>query len=67
MLFEKPGRFPGQVAGKSPYLQAVQITVPPGDRPQDWVGRLAAIRVTGQGSNSLRGELVAVERGGFAA
>ena len=25
VLLEKPGRHPGQIAGKSPYLQAVQI------------------------------------------
>ena len=25
VLLEKPGRHPGQMAGKSPYLQAVQI------------------------------------------
>ena len=24
VLFEKPGRHPGQIAGKSPYLQPVQ-------------------------------------------
>ena len=26
VLFEKPGRHPGQIAGRSPYLQAVHAT-----------------------------------------
>ena len=28
MLFEKPGRHPGQIAGRSPYLQPVQVMAP---------------------------------------
>jgi tRNA-2-methylthio-N6-dimethylallyladenosine synthase len=51
VLVEKPGRHPGQMAGKSPYLQAVQF---PGDgaRPGD----IVPVRITATGSNSLFGE-----------
>jgi tRNA-2-methylthio-N6-dimethylallyladenosine synthase len=53
VLFEKPGRHPGQIAGKSPYLQAVQIEsqgAVPGD--------ILAVEITGTGSNSLFGRRV---------
>ncbi len=53
VLFEKPGRYPGQLAGKSPYLQAVQIET---DRYQ--VGDVATVRIAAMGSNSLFGEAV---------
>ena len=29
VLFEKPGRLPGQLVGRSPYLQPVQVMAPP--------------------------------------
>ena len=50
VLVEKPGRHPGQVAGKSPYLQAVQF-----DGPADLVGQVVPVRITSQGTNSLFG------------
>jgi tRNA-2-methylthio-N6-dimethylallyladenosine synthase len=53
VLFEKPGRHPGQIAGKSPFLQAVQIDAH-GARPGD----ILAVHVTGTGSNSLFGRRV---------
>ncbi len=51
VLLEKPGRHPGQVAGKSPYLQAVQIE---GDVAA--IGTEIPVRITRAGSNSLFGE-----------
>jgi tRNA-2-methylthio-N6-dimethylallyladenosine synthase len=53
VLLEKPGRHPGQVAGKSPYLQAVQIE---GDVSA--IGSVVRVRITRAGSNSLFGEAV---------
>src|SRR3954465_15174225 len=29
ILFDKPGRYPGQIVGRSPYLQPVQVMAPP--------------------------------------
>jgi tRNA-2-methylthio-N6-dimethylallyladenosine synthase len=51
VLMEKPGRHPGQLAGKSPYLQAVQI-----EGAGVAVGDIVSVRITATGSNSLFGE-----------
>ncbi|TDR87160.1 tRNA (N6-isopentenyl adenosine(37)-C2)-methylthiotransferase MiaB [Enterovirga rhinocerotis] len=48
LLIEKPGRHPGQLAGKSPYLQAIQVEGI--DAP---VGSVVPVTVTGLASNSL--------------
>ncbi len=53
VLFEKTGRMPGQMVGKSDYLHAVHVdsdTVAPGD--------LARVRIVSSGPNSLAGELL---------
>ncbi len=52
VLFEKPGRRPGQIAGKTPYLQAVQA-----DGPDSLIGKVAAVEIVECGSNSLFGRL----------
>jgi tRNA-2-methylthio-N6-dimethylallyladenosine synthase len=52
VLFEKPGRYPGQIAGKSPYLQPVQV-----DGPEHLIGRVAAVEIVECSSNSLFGRL----------
>ena len=48
VLVEKAGRHPGQMAGKSPYLQAVQI-----EDASARIGDIVEVDVTGIGSNSL--------------
>jgi len=53
VLMEKPGRQPGQVAGRSPYLQAVHV-----DAPTALIGSIVPIRVKSVGPNSLYGELI---------
>jgi tRNA-2-methylthio-N6-dimethylallyladenosine synthase len=50
VLFEKPGRYPGQIVGRSPYLQPVQVMA-----PQTMIGGIAAVKVTEIASNSLFG------------
>jgi tRNA-2-methylthio-N6-dimethylallyladenosine synthase len=57
VLFEKPGRYPGQVQGKSPYLQAVHLDCPEGLAPADFVGRILDVEITELASNSLHGKL----------
>ena len=52
VLLEKPGRHPGQMAGKSPYLQAVQI-----ETDSHQIGDIVTVRITQAGSNSLFGEV----------
>jgi tRNA-2-methylthio-N6-dimethylallyladenosine synthase len=56
VLFEKPGRLPGQVVGRSPYLQPVQVMA-----PSSLIGDIATVRITGVGSNSLFGDLHSTE------
>ena len=52
MLFERPGRHNGQIVGRSPYLQPVQIEAPP-----SLIGEIAAVTITEVASNSLFGAL----------
>jgi tRNA-2-methylthio-N6-dimethylallyladenosine synthase len=63
VLFEKPGRHPGQMVGRSPYLQAVHVI-----GPSSLTGEIASIRITGVEANSLSGVLdSASPRGGAAS
>jgi tRNA-2-methylthio-N6-dimethylallyladenosine synthase len=52
VLFERPGRHNGQLVGRSPYLQPVQV-----DAPSWLIGEIATVTVTEVGSNSLFGAL----------
>ncbi|MBV9509446.1 MAG: MiaB/RimO family radical SAM methylthiotransferase, partial [Caulobacteraceae bacterium] len=52
VLFEREGRRPGQVTGRSPYLQPVHI-----DGSLDLVGQIAPIRITRTTRGSLSGAL----------
>jgi tRNA-2-methylthio-N6-dimethylallyladenosine synthase len=51
VLYEKPGRLPGQMVGKSEHLMAVHVTHPEGK-----VGDLVRVRVTAASTNSLAAE-----------
>ena len=53
VLFEKKGRHPGQIAGKSPWLQAVQV-----DGPEALIGAARLVEITAVGPNSLFGRLL---------
>jgi tRNA-2-methylthio-N6-dimethylallyladenosine synthase len=52
VLFEKPGRHPGQLVGRSPYLQWVHAQAPA--RCQ---GAVLPVKITGAGPNSLASEV----------
>jgi tRNA-2-methylthio-N6-dimethylallyladenosine synthase len=52
VLLEKPGRYPGQLTGKSPFLQAVQL-----DAPASLLGSVVPVTIERIGSNSLFGAL----------
>ncbi|TCO72084.1 tRNA (N6-isopentenyl adenosine(37)-C2)-methylthiotransferase MiaB [Rhodovulum euryhalinum] len=54
VLFEKPGRMPGQIVGKSDHLQAVHV-----EAGADWLGRIARVEITATSPNSLAGRLAA--------
>jgi tRNA-2-methylthio-N6-dimethylallyladenosine synthase len=53
VLLEKPGRHPGQIVGRTPYLQPVQVSA--SDR---MIGEIAMITIAEVDSNSLFGQLV---------
>jgi tRNA-2-methylthio-N6-dimethylallyladenosine synthase len=53
VLLEKPGRLSGQLAGKSPYLQAVQVMA-----PSHLIGEVVPVTVTEIGTNSLFGDMI---------
>jgi tRNA-2-methylthio-N6-dimethylallyladenosine synthase len=53
VLFEKPGREPGQLVGRSPYLHPVHAQAEAAT-----IGRIARVRVDLRTANSLKGVLV---------
>jgi tRNA-2-methylthio-N6-dimethylallyladenosine synthase len=53
ILFEKTGRHPGQIVGRTPYLQSVQV-----DGAQSLIGATQTALITQRGSNSLFGALL---------
>jgi tRNA-2-methylthio-N6-dimethylallyladenosine synthase len=52
VLFEKPGRRPGQAIGRSPYLQAVHA-----EDAQALIGTVRAVKILAAQPNSLKGVL----------
>jgi len=50
VLFEKPGRLPGQLVGRSPYLQPVHVMAPP-----SLIGEVVAVAINAMAANSLFG------------
>ncbi|MEY1554283.1 tRNA (N6-isopentenyl adenosine(37)-C2)-methylthiotransferase MiaB [Yoonia sp. R2331] len=53
VLFEKAGREPGQMIGKSDYLHAVYA-----DAPDSVLGQVVPVRITQSSPNSLKGVLI---------
>ncbi len=52
VLLERPGRDPGQMVGKSPYLHAVHLDAGP-----ELAGQVVAVKILHSGRNSLAGEI----------
>ena len=52
VLFERPGRHPGQLIGRSPYLQSVHCSAPAG-----LIGAMAPVTIHAATHNSLAGEM----------
>jgi tRNA-2-methylthio-N6-dimethylallyladenosine synthase len=53
VLLERPGKLSGQLVGKSPWLQAVQV-----DAPREMIGEIVPVTIERVGSNSLFGTLM---------
>lgn len=58
VLFEKPGRYPGQQVGKTPYLQAVYV------ESSNLIGKVVDVAILEATSNSLRGAVASSQHGG---
>ncbi len=52
VLLDRPGRRPGQLVGRSPYMQSVHVTAPASMRDA-----IARVRVTAARANSMSGEI----------
>ena len=62
VLLDRRGREPGQLVGRSPYMQAVHM-----DAPDDRLGTIQPIRITKAHANSLTGCPAAADGTGTAA
>ncbi|MEE8293613.1 MAG: tRNA (N6-isopentenyl adenosine(37)-C2)-methylthiotransferase MiaB [Kiloniellales bacterium] len=52
VLLDRPGRRPGQLVGRSPYMQAVHV-----DAPEALAGAIVSVRIDAAHPNSLSGQL----------
>ena len=53
VLIEKTGRMPGQIGGRSPYLQAVHMA-----GPERLIGTVQPVLIVSAGNNSIEGKIV---------
>ncbi len=53
VLIEKPGRMPGQIGGRSPYLQAVHMA-----GNEALIGTIQQVLIVAAGNNSIEGKIV---------
>jgi tRNA-2-methylthio-N6-dimethylallyladenosine synthase len=58
ILFERRGRYPGQIVGRSPWLLAVQVKA-----PEALIGSIGRVVIEAAGPNSLFGRLAGVGPG----
>ena len=52
ILLERKGRHPGQLIGKTPWLQSVHVTA-----PELFIGDMVDVDIISAGPNSLAGEI----------
>lgn len=57
VLFERVGKHPRQVIGRSPFMQAVHVELPVGFEPNDIIGQIRDCAIMLSGPNSLAGQL----------
>lgn len=54
VLIERTGKYPGQLSGKSPYMQSINID----DAGTHTIGDLIKVKITEASPNSIKGELL---------
>ncbi len=62
ILFERPGRHPGQIVGRSPWLQPIHVAGAP-----QLIGTIRRVRIESASANSLFGTLVDAPTGATEA
>ncbi|BBK45251.1 tRNA-2-methylthio-N(6)-dimethylallyladenosine synthase [Allostella vacuolata] len=62
VLFEKRGRHPGQLIGRTPWLQSVHA-----EGAERLIGQEVEVDIAGSGPNSLAGRIVTIEPAGMGA
>ena len=60
ILFERPGHKPGQVVGRSPWMQSTYVPVNSAQQNR-FIGQTLDIHITGASATALKGELVLVD------
>ncbi len=58
VLFDRRGRQPLQLAGRSPHMQAVHVNFEDADEAASCYGAIVDVRITAAHANSLAGRLV---------
>ncbi len=54
VLFDREGKHEGQIIGKTPYMQSVYLQNP----PENLLGNIVNVKITGTSTSSLTGEVV---------
>ena len=57
VLFERRGKLSGQIAGRTPYMQAVYVNCKGEEAVDNYFGKTLPVRVTAAFGNSLTGSL----------
>ena len=57
VLFERRGKLPKQIAGRTPYMQAVHVNCEKAEAVDNYFGKFLPVRVTNAFGNSLTGSL----------
>ncbi|NKB20423.1 MAG: tRNA (N6-isopentenyl adenosine(37)-C2)-methylthiotransferase MiaB [Alphaproteobacteria bacterium] len=57
VLFERRGKLPNQIVGRSPYMQAVHVSCVDAAAADRYLGKIMPVRITGAFANSLAGNL----------
>ncbi len=61
VLFERAGRYPGQIIGRSPWLQSVDV-----EAPASLIGSIVRVQIEAARQNSLAGRLLGGESASVA-
>ncbi len=68
VLFERQGKFEGQIVGRSPYMQAVHVSLEGALRSKEnYIGRIIPVEILAAGPNSLKGSILTGRRNQSAA